>query len=102
MLIFDANCHSFENGAALFEISTRINHSCQPSAIWHEENGTIYHEAKRSIRAGEEITIRYQAQLEEWTREERIKHLQDSRYFWCRCNLCESGDSDSECEPNKH
>jgi uncharacterized protein len=42
-----------------------INHSCNPNCHAIEEDGRVYIEALRSIRAGEELGYDYRIQLEE-------------------------------------
>ncbi|HUJ29938.1 MAG TPA: SET domain-containing protein-lysine N-methyltransferase [Candidatus Acidoferrum sp.] len=38
----------------------RVNHSCDPNLSWRRERGHIFFVSRRRIRAGEELTLRYQ------------------------------------------
>lgn len=75
------------SGVAVFEIISRINHSCRPNTYccWNEnlEKETVY--AVRPIRRGEEITIHY-GRAE--PRAERRAWLKRNFGFDCSCEAC--------------
>lgn len=52
--IFDAN--NFPEGE-VFEIASRINHSCKPNLVFHQDDLCFY--ATDNIKRGEELTITY-------------------------------------------
>jgi SET domain-containing protein len=57
-----------------------INHSCAPNCVTQEdENGRVFIEARRRIKAGEELTYDYRLTIDEpLTRKERAAYA-------CRC-----------------
>ncbi len=57
-----------------------INHSCAPNCVTHEDDaGRVFIEAKRRIKAGEELTYDYRLSIEgRLTKKERIAYA-------CRC-----------------
>ena len=76
----------------VFEIISRINHSCKPNAVmtWNKrlEQGTIF--AITGISEGDEITISYYADLHSQLRSirERCTMLFESHGFVCLCPAC--------------
>jgi SET domain-containing protein len=57
-----------------------INHSCAPNCVTHEDDeGRVFIEAKRRIKAGEELTYDYRLSIEgRLTKKERAAYT-------CRC-----------------
>jgi len=57
-----------------------INHSCAPNCVTHEDDeGRVFIEARRRIKAGEELTYDYRLSIEgRLTRKERAAYT-------CRC-----------------
>jgi SET domain-containing protein len=57
-----------------------INHSCAPNCqTFEDENGRVFIEARRTIRAGDELTYDYQLELDE-----RVTAKLRAEYA-CRC-----------------
>lgn len=86
-----------EVGDGLFLTFSRINHSCEPNAVWDtgRNGGVMEVRAKSTIEPGEEITISYIGQIDKPV-EERRKVLR--RWgFECQCKKCGplKGDEDS-------
>lgn len=66
------------DGRGRSNIARYINHSCRPNAEPEIKKGTIIIQAKRNIKAGEELTYDYGKEY--WN--EHIKP------FGCRCEKC--------------
>lgn len=88
--IFKTNalpCGAGSPVGAVYQTICRINHSCHPNShhSWNEDAGheTIY--AIRPIKAGDEITICYNAS---GPSAERRAKLKSSFYFDCDCRGC--------------
>lgn len=88
---------------AVFEDSSRADHSCLPNAIFNNDKresaagdedgrgGMIYAarlRATRDIRPGEEICITYLQDTRWMPRERRRELLRESWGFECRCGVC--------------
>jgi uncharacterized protein len=58
-----------------------INHSCDPNCITVDYDGRIYIEAKRTIRAGEELTYDYKYDRSDDPKDDRWQE----RLYVCRC-----------------
>eukprot|EP00971_Amphidinium_carterae_P059302 1172543-Amphidinium_carterae.1 len=56
ILVMECNCFP---GGKLFSTICRINHSCQPNAVFLSSPRKAWVKALRPIRAGEEITLSY-------------------------------------------
>lgn len=105
MLIW--SCNAFEGGA-LYEMTSRVNHSCNPNAIVRESSevsgagaksqedstkpGNQQLVAASSIRAGEEIFISYLGIFVYAAGSIRLDQLRKSKHFTCHCNRCNSTD----------
>jgi len=78
-------------GAGLYPLQSKCNHSCQPNAEVAFENGDhkLQLKAIRDIQAGDEICISYIACCElDRSRHSRQKLLQQNYVFVCRCEKC--------------
>eukprot|EP01083_Nonionella_stella_P073452 198606_1 len=86
---FDRICHANGLGNALFEISCRINHSCDPNSFWYwnESVGEVFIMATKDIPAGSQIFISYVFQYKS-QKGERRDILKKSFHFQCECSLC--------------
>ncbi|KAG4438751.1 hypothetical protein IFR05_005779 [Cadophora sp. M221] len=91
-------------GTCFDDYTSQINHSCVPSCIWVFNKAELQLRAVKNIRAGEELTVSYDAY--EGSREEnysqgtvkshwngnahkkRVKKLEDRWGFKCACTLC--------------
>ena len=85
--------NSFGKGAgamqgALFNLSSRVNHSCRPNAYrnFDCEQNRLRLYACRDIDCGEEICIAYKEVLA--TRAERQAELREPFGFDCACEVC--------------
>lgn len=86
-------------GTALFELQSKINHNCRPNAEiqYNNSNHELQLIALRPIRANEEICISYldSCQLER-SRHSRQKYLTGNYVFLCQCELCLSQTNDPD------
>ncbi|CAG8974815.1 hypothetical protein HYALB_00000429 [Hymenoscyphus albidus] len=85
----------------VFELTSRINHSCQPNAYhgWNPllEEHTVY--AIRQISAGEEITLAYHYGGPSEYRKEILKE----RFgFDCTCSICTLPPSEQKASDDRH
>ncbi|XP_026819908.1 SET and MYND domain-containing protein 5 [Rhopalosiphum maidis] len=95
-------------GSALFQEHSSINHSCFPNAASvFDGNHVLRLVAIRMIEPGDEINTSYIAPCElDHSRHTRQKYLQENYVFTCRCIKCEeqinepdvTSDDDSEME----
>lgn len=79
-------------GAALYTIHSKINHSCVPNAqpTFPHSNHTLALTAIGTIEAGDEISISYLDECSlERSRHSRQKELQENYLFVCQCARCE-------------
>lgn len=100
MSIFSVNNFNLvPRGLAVYETSSRLNHSCVPNA-YHGFNPEIQRftvHAVRDIEPGEEITINYMGgQADTLIRTQRLDHLRTNYGFTCTCVACSdrTGQSD--------
>jgi SET domain-containing protein len=72
----------------VFEVLSRINHSCSPNAqySWNEKEGKRRLYAVRDIQKGEEVTIDYVGV--DVLQKDRKIHLEQLYGFMCMCELC--------------
>ncbi|KAI9203832.1 uncharacterized protein BJ171DRAFT_133632 [Polychytrium aggregatum] len=77
-------------GAALYILSSFLNHSCVPNAhpFWRDSNA-IEIQTVRDIRKGEELLISYTDIDQFKSDQERNGWLQHMYGFSCRCQLCQ-------------
>ncbi|KAK6589466.1 hypothetical protein RS030_203200 [Cryptosporidium xiaoi] len=85
-------------GWGLFSFSSLFNHSCDPNCGFIGVNNSLYDNnnninglyidliANKKIKKNEEICISYIEMYD--TRRNRIKHLSQTKYFFCQCNRC--------------
>eukprot|EP00927_Polykrikos_kofoidii_P055665 TRINITY_DN49885_c0_g1_i1.p1 TRINITY_DN49885_c0_g1~~TRINITY_DN49885_c0_g1_i1.p1 ORF type:complete len:479 (+),score=93.59 TRINITY_DN49885_c0_g1_i1:28-1437(+) len=74
-------------GHGLFPRLSAVNHSCEPNAeVFYAGSGDLLLLARRTLRAGEEVTISY-VDHEEEDAEERQKELKPYG-FRCDCRRC--------------
>ena len=76
----------------LYIMASRLNHSCQPNAIWSSDTDmppfrAVEVRALRNIPHGEEITVSYIRMSDLLSKEER-QHKLSSWGFVCGCSLC--------------
>jgi SET domain len=76
--------------AAIFGLTSRINHSCDPNAEVACQGYMDCHVdivARRDLEEGEELVISYLHKIQRRNRRQRLLH---AKYlFWCKCHLCE-------------
>lgn len=99
--IWNSNCLPFpedpldpeNHKSAIFELGSRINHSCLCNAEWEWNAKGRYLElfAWTDLKAGDEVTIDYLG-LPAWemTAKERRSELARDYNFLCRCKACDS------------
>lgn len=79
-------------GYAIYEIASKINHSCAPNCIYFFVGAEIVIKCIRAIEPGDEITISYiplQYTIADAT--SRYNYILKRFGFECRCELCLSG-----------
>ncbi|CAO3568608.1 unnamed protein product [Mortierella alpina] len=78
---------------AVYRVISRINHSCAPNVMhsWNSSTQKEYVYATEDIEAGCEILTCYFSPL--MTRADRLRRLQQSFRFECRCRLCVASSS---------
>ena len=78
--------------AAIFGLTARINHSCDPNVDAQSQNYMDCHIdiiARRDLEVGEELLISYSADIKSTARRRRL--LQAKYLFWCECSRCNAG-----------
>ncbi|XP_061734882.1 histone-lysine N-methyltransferase SMYD3 isoform X2 [Nerophis ophidion] len=99
-LIAKVTCNCFtisdgelqEIGVGLYPSLSLLNHDCRPNCVMVFEGAKIHLRAILDIKPGEELTISYIETLS--LTEERQKQLEDQYHFTCRCQKCDSQDTD--------
>lgn len=82
-----------DGGQALYSISCRANHSCQPNAALHPGmDGVMRLTALRTIHAGEEVNVSYIGEAELLRNTSRRQELLKRWGFECRCPRCVGAD----------
>lgn len=82
--------HTRETGSALFPTLLLLNHSCDTNTLRLNINGNqVMMVAKRSIRAGEEVTDNYGIHHLSYSLEERQEKLMKGFAFCCWCTACQ-------------
>ena len=77
-------------GAILYEVLSRVNHSCAPNAAKHFDGFTAVVTALRDVAAGEELFISYLGADGQRPSSERRAILKEKYNFECACSLCET------------
>ena len=84
----------FMHGMALYLLGGSINHSCDPNCnafIRDHKSRLLIVKAMRSIKAGEEITVAYEASVCRFSKAtERIAYLKYVYGFECVCDRCKN------------
>ncbi|KAI2807699.1 SET and MYND domain-containing protein 5 [Blomia tropicalis] len=86
-------------GSGLYELSSMINHSCQPNAeiCFPFNNHVLAIKALEPIEPEQEITISYLDEcLQLSSRHTRMKILQENFYLNCICPKCETQRNDPD------
>jgi len=79
-----------ETGTALFPTLLLLNHSCDTNTLRLNVNGNqVMMVAKRSIKAGEEVTDNYGIHHLSYSLDERQEKLLKGFCFCCWCNACQ-------------
>ncbi len=92
MKIYATNAHQSTTDGCLYiyEVASRINHECMPSATLNFfAGGAVVLVAAREIKAGEEITVSY-GPTATGPGIERRKKIAQIFNFACRCNACKT------------
>lgn len=99
--IWNSNCLAFprdplnpeNHKSAVFELASRINHSCLCNAEWewNAKSGRIELYAWTDLKVGDEVTIDYLG-LPAWemTAQQRRSELARDYNFLCRCKACDN------------
>jgi hypothetical protein len=79
-------------GVGMFPLVAMLNHSCTPNAVFvSAEGGTMHVRAIKPIQEGEEVCVSYvDLFAPKWDRQGT---LLSSKFFWCECSRCKSGDT---------
>lgn len=81
----------WSNGAGLYAVAHRANHSCDPAVAYRQEAGRLVYRALRPIARGEAVTFSYlfshELMLPTFLRR---RLLEGRKYFWCACVRCTS------------
>jgi len=74
----------------LYEVASRINHSCSPNAYWEarSKDTKLTVRTCQAVALGEEAVVDYYIFDNFPTREERLTKINKERLFACRCSLC--------------
>jgi hypothetical protein len=77
-------------GGVIYEVHSRINHSCAPNMIKDYDGFTAVTCCLQDVEAGQELTISYLASSDaKSTTDQRRETLQRKYNFRCRCERCE-------------
>lgn len=83
-------CNAFEGGR-IYDMASRINHSCNPTAVVRSEAGNENVQsilAATAVNAGDEITISYLGTMLYADRQTRQTILRQDKLFTCQCTRC--------------
>ncbi|XP_061621808.1 histone-lysine N-methyltransferase SMYD3 isoform X1 [Phyllopteryx taeniolatus] len=80
-------------GVGLYPSLSLLNHDCRPNCVMVFEGTKLHLRAVRDIKPAEELTISYIETLS--LTEQRQKQLEDQYHFTCRCQKCDSQDTDT-------
>ncbi|KAF9097457.1 hypothetical protein BGX27_000956, partial [Mortierella sp. AM989] len=82
--------------AAIFRVSSRINHSCDPNVhqSWNPKTKKGHVHASKNIKKGDEILKNYIPILQ--IQEDRKRLLQENFKFDCRCSACTKPSSERD------
>ncbi|XP_065352893.1 histone-lysine N-trimethyltransferase SMYD5 [Cloeon dipterum] len=86
-------------GSALYELQSKINHSCDPNAevCFLNGNSRITVRALKEIHQGDEITISYLSMCDvDRSRHSRQKELRANYLFQCQCTKCQTQAEDPD------
>eukprot|EP00798_Chlamydomonas_sp_ICE-L_P012388 gene12388-15581_t len=76
---------------ALFEIGSKVEHSCFPNVTYSSKSGQLVYTATQAIAAGERVTFSYIPYIEV-PEQARRNALFMSKSFLCECARCEGPD----------
>ncbi|EKX38728.1 hypothetical protein GUITHDRAFT_115058 [Guillardia theta CCMP2712] len=90
LLIFDINCH----GEFLYDLSTRLAHSCEPNTFCRSQGDDLQYVATRRIEEGEMLTFSYIGGGPIMVASTRMRRRRLLRLgFFCYCQRCRRPDS---------
>jgi SET domain-containing protein len=78
--LFEINENYYIDGRDRTNLGRYLNHSCRPNAVCYVSGKRIWLWSKRTIRAGEELTINYGKAF--------IKEYLSSQGLRCKCVKC--------------
>eukprot|EP00993_Chasmostoma_nieuportense_P000236 NODE_1218_length_1602_cov_37.968136_g1149_i0.p1 GENE.NODE_1218_length_1602_cov_37.968136_g1149_i0~~NODE_1218_length_1602_cov_37.968136_g1149_i0.p1 ORF type:complete len:515 (-),score=139.14 NODE_1218_length_1602_cov_37.968136_g1149_i0:56-1534(-) len=92
LLILRTNQHAAGQdleSTALFELGSKVTHSCDPNCLCVMNNTLIEYRAIRPIKTHEMLTFSYISSFDLWrSTPERRKLMQPTRFFECCCSRC--------------
>ena len=82
------------NVTALFEISSKFAHSCDPNATWDWDKDVLTHKMIRAVAPGEVVTVDYYGGgCSAHSTAVRRHRLMRGKFFMCHCSLCSAPDA---------
>jgi hypothetical protein len=86
-----------ESVTALFELSSKFAHSCDPNAEYDWDDGVLTHKTLRAVAPGEVVTVNYYsggwAESGAVSTAVRRHRLMRGKFFLCHCTLCSAPDA---------
>eukprot|EP00960_Hanusia_phi_P056714 763353-Hanusia_phi.AAC.1 len=89
LVIFDINCH----GEFLYDLSTRLAHSCEPNTFCRSEGNVLQYVTTRKVQVGEMLTFSYIGGGPIMVTSTRIRRRRLLKLgFFCYCDRCRGPD----------
>ncbi|KAJ9435241.1 hypothetical protein DIPPA_21428 [Diplonema papillatum] len=83
------------DASALYDVISRVNHSCAPNCVVEVAgDGTASLRAVAKVPKHTEFTVSYCRVAHGWGREERRRALKAIKSFWCNCPWCSAPGED--------
>ena len=82
------NAFEYNGGRVVFEMATRMSHSCRPNCRLEFTGQNCLCRAILPIKAGEELTIEYNCQHRLKPTHERRRAYAETKDFTCHCPRC--------------
>jgi hypothetical protein len=94
-MIATSNAFGSENDVQVFEVASRFSHSCESNCSYHIEGSRITVRAIVTIRAGEELTLDYNAEFRLEPTDVRRSRWLEVKDSTCHCPRCEASGDDT-------